>query len=321
MFMGLHRLKFSRLVKNGDCSLDAFIDNKIMRYLTLIILLSSIPILFPHQTLAAEASLFFSSGHGVYQGGKDFSTRLMVNSGGGKGINAVKVEFKFDPKMLKIKSIGKDNSIFKFWPEDVKFDNKKGVLNFVGGTPTSYKEGAGKILDINFTLVTRGKVSLVYATSSVILSAEASPKNILKETRPANFTIGTESSVNSALILAQKLSGRILLQVESKGEAWYVYPNDSKKYYLGRPSDAFNIMRKLGLGVKHSIITKNKIFPLKLSGKILLDTEDKGKAYYINPTDRKAYYLGRPADAFQVMREKGLGIRNEEIFKVKDWVI
>ena len=36
---------------------------------------------------------------------------------------------------------------------------------------------------------------------------------------------------------------------EQNGEAYYIYPKDSKKYYLGRPSDAFNIMRELGLGI------------------------------------------------------------------------
>jgi len=37
--------------------------------------------------------------------------------------------------------------------------------------------------------------------------------------------------------------------VESHGEAWYVYPIDGLRYYLGRPDDAFSIMRQLGLGI------------------------------------------------------------------------
>jgi hypothetical protein len=44
-------------------------------------------------------------------------------------------------------------------------------------------------------------------------------------------------------------AGKIFLQVEQNGEAWYVNPDDSKRYYLGRPQDAFNIMRSLGLGI------------------------------------------------------------------------
>jgi len=118
--------------------------------------------------------------------------------------------------------------------------------------------------------------------------------------------------------LSTRVSGNILLQVEKNGEGWYVYPDTKKKYYLGRPADAFNIMRNLGLGIKHSELTSylNSKFPSRLSGKILLDVEQNGEAYYVNPNDLKGYYLNRPADAFKVMREQGLGITNTDIRKI-----
>lgn len=105
-------------------------------------------------------------------------------------------------------------------------------------------------------------------------------------------------------------SGYILLQVEENGEAWYVYPTTSQRYYLGRPDDAFTIMKKMALGAKHDYIANTDIFPTRLSGLILLDVERNGEAYYIYPKDRKKYYLGRPADAFQIMRQLGQGISN-----------
>ncbi|MBI4778966.1 hypothetical protein HY797_00745 [Candidatus Falkowbacteria bacterium] len=46
--------------------------------------------------------------------------------------------------------------------------------------------------------------------------------------------------------LSDRLRGRILLQTESKGEAWYVNPVNKKRLYLGRTADAFAIMRNLG---------------------------------------------------------------------------
>lgn len=49
---------------------------------------------------------------------------------------------------------------------------------------------------------------------------------------------------------AQK--GKILLQVEKNGEAWYVYPKNNRRYYLADGNSAYNIMRYLGLGVKNS---------------------------------------------------------------------
>lgn len=48
---------------------------------------------------------------------------------------------------------------------------------------------------------------------------------------------------------ASHLEGRILLQVESHGEAWYVYPEDHKRYYLGDGEAAYEVMRYLGLGI------------------------------------------------------------------------
>lgn len=119
------------------------------------------------------------------------------------------------------------------------------------------------------------------------------------------------------LKLSKILSGNILLQVESNGEAWYIYPDDMKRYYLGRPADAFAVMRRLGLGTTHQFISSNSVFPDYVSGKILLDVEQNGEAYYIYPKNKKAYYLGRPEDAFRIMRELGLGITNDNINKIE----
>jgi len=115
---------------------------------------------------------------------------------------------------------------------------------------------------------------------------------------------------------AGELNGRILLQTEEHGEAWYVYPADGKKYYLGRPEDAFILMKKLSLGAKHDFIANTEIFPERLSGIILLDVQKNGEAYYIYPGDRKKYYLGRPRDAFEIMRNFGLGISNKDIVNI-----
>lgn len=115
---------------------------------------------------------------------------------------------------------------------------------------------------------------------------------------------------------AGEKNGYILLQVEKNGEAWYVYPANGNRYYLGRPGDAFAIMKKLALGVKHQFLTDHNIFPLRTSGLILLDTERDGEAYYIYPGDRKKYYLGRPGDAFQIMRKLGQGMSDAGLVNI-----
>jgi len=117
--------------------------------------------------------------------------------------------------------------------------------------------------------------------------------------------------------LSKKVSGKILLQVESKGEGWYIDPDDEKKYYLGRPIDAIRIMRELGLGISESSYNSfDGHAPERLAGKILLRVDASGEAYYVNPEDLKMHYLGRPADAFKVMRNLGLGISNDNIRRI-----
>ena len=125
--------------------------------------------------------------------------------------------------------------------------------------------------------------------------------------------------------LEEKLKGRILLQVESKGQSWYLDPIKKQRVFLGRPADAFRIMREHGLGIRNSDLTKipmaGKNQPVttlarQLSGRIVLQVEANGEAYYINPLTFNRHFLGRPADAFRIMRELALGISNNDLAKI-----
>jgi len=174
-----------------------------------------------------------------------------------------------------------------------------------------------------------------------------------------------------------QLKGKIMLKVESKGEAYYVSPKEKKLYYLGRPADAFQVIRNQGIGIfnvnlvkipiglsalsgadtdkdglpdafEEAIGTdKNKIdsdsdgfndkdelttgyapwaetikinydnnFAAAQKGKIFLQVESRGEAWYVNPADGKRYFLARPTDAFNVMRQLGVGLTNSNFEKL-----
>ena len=121
----------------------------------------------------------------------------------------------------------------------------------------------------------------------------------------------------SQAAIDDRLAGRILLQVQSKGEAWYVNPLDGNRYFLGRPADALNLMKVFGLGVRGTdfIVWKDKA-PSRLAGRIVINIDNLGNAYYIHPTTLKLYSLGRPQDAFNVIRSLGLGISNADLAKI-----
>jgi hypothetical protein len=135
-------------------------------------------------------------------------------------------------------------------------------------------------------------------------------------------------NIARASTIAQRLSGRILLDVRRDGRAWYVNPIDLRRYYLGRPADAFQIMRQLGLGITSAQLSQipttsvatlsidNLELTKRLSGRILIAVEESGEAWYVNPVDLRRYYLGRPADAFQIMRQLGLGISIGDLAKI-----
>ena len=74
---------------------------------------------------------------------------------------------------------------------------------------------------------------------------------IIAQTDPLGFDNYLPDNIN-----ANKRLGEIFLQVENNGEAWYINPQDAKRYYLGRPADAFQIMQSLGVGISNSDFEK-----------------------------------------------------------------
>jgi len=56
--------------------------------------------------------------------------------------------------------------------------------------------------------------------------------------------------------LAQRLAGRFLLQVEAKGEIWYVHPEGQKEYIGGTPAEMLEFVEKNALGITNSDLNK-----------------------------------------------------------------
>lgn len=131
--------------------------------------------------------------------------------------------------------------------------------------------------------------------------------------------------------LVDRTSGYILLQVQEHGEAWYINPADKLRYYMKDGAVAYEMMRSFGLGITNadlnnipqvnsveemksapSVCGINK-FAQNVKGKILLQVQEHGEAWYVYPEKCYRIYMKDGDAAYQIMRYLGLGITNTDL--------
>jgi hypothetical protein len=186
-----------------------------------------------------------------------------------------------------------------------------GTSNQVFGQAFYAKNGSNFSLNIAPT----AKYLITNKKTFYLANADSNVGSASSVSSPSSPVSSGSVSTASGSVLS-RVKGRILLQVEEQGQAWYVNPSNGKRYSLGRPAEAFEVMRSVALGVSNAnfnSIQNNPSAWKQLAGKILLKTEDSGRAYYFDPTNNQLYYLGRPDDAFNIMRSRGLGITDKDL--------
>ncbi len=158
------------------------------KFFQLLILFSFV--VFPVAGLAqgGVATLFASPGSGTYTVNKSFIMKVMVDSGGGIGINAAEGTIKYDSSYLSISKITDSNSIFKLWTSDPSYSNSAGTITFGGGSPGAYTGSAGEIFNVTFTAKKVG-VTEVNWSSGVVLAADGKGTNVFKAFGNAKYII------------------------------------------------------------------------------------------------------------------------------------
>lgn len=186
-----------------------------------------------------------------------------------------------------------------------------------------------------------------------------------------------EDNTNNSARLIDRVRGRILLQVQKNGEAWYVNPKDDKRFYLKDGNTAYDLMRKDGLGISNAdlskipvgledrfsdtdtdgdgladkleqglgtdlskvdtdgdgikdrdeilagsnplsvgVLSSDNLLVGRLRGRIVLQVQSRGEAWYIDPADGKRYYMKDGEAAYQIMRFRSLGITDSDLSKI-----
>ncbi|MFZ5559582.1 MAG: cohesin domain-containing protein [Patescibacteria group bacterium] len=140
-----------------------------------ILIFSSVLIicLTPFSGLKAQesASIFLSPSSGTFQIGSTFNISIFVDTGG-RDINAIRVDLKFDPKKLQVASPTTGQSFISVWIAQPSYSNIEGTVSFQGGVPgTGIRTSSGLVSTITFRAITPGSTTIsVRDTSQVLLS-------------------------------------------------------------------------------------------------------------------------------------------------------
>jgi hypothetical protein len=154
-------------------------------------------------------------------------------------------------------------------------------------------------------------------------------QTLLKSTDEAVDQVKTTETVSAKKVaepektdlnLSKRIAGYILLQVQQNGEAYYVN-EEGLRFYLKDGGVAYEMMRKLGLGITskdlEKLKAKNSDLQKRLKGKIVLDVQKNGEAYYVYPKDGTVHYLKNGEAAYKLMRKLGLGITDKDLKQIK----
>ena len=162
----------------------------IKRALVLFILNLVLLPFFTPPVKAAGAILFLRPGSGEYSVGDTFNVDIVVDSGGGDGINASDAVIKFDTEYLIVKKVSKGDSIFNLWTSDPTFSNKNGTITYSGGLPggpgKGFKGSSGYIMNITFSSLKAGETSVSFSSGSV-LANDGLGTNVLSSSNGAKY--------------------------------------------------------------------------------------------------------------------------------------
>src|SRR3989339_1907960 len=153
--------------------------------------------------------------------------------------------------------------------------------------------------------------------------------------------------------LTARLRGRLLLQAQSRGQVWYVNPIDDRRYEVNA-ENALSIFRALALGITNDDLEKiptdmnfinakvdsdgdgyldiveavngynlfgpgkaifDKKITTRLRGRLLLQAQNHGQIWYVNPVDDRKYEVNA-ANALPLFRQLALGITDADLSEI-----
>jgi hypothetical protein len=291
---------------------------------------------------AAGATLFISPGSGEYNLGKNFTVKVMINSGGGFGINAGEGALKYDSSALLVTAVTKGSSIFNLWTTEPTYSNTAGTISFGGGAPTSYKGVAGEVFAVTFSAKKVGETAVTFTTGT-ILAADGKGTNIFSGFGNAKFTIKEVAKKEEPkkeipkkeekTIVTENNSGLLppLPEISSKShpETTVWYANNDPEFIWKLLPDLTGISYVIDEkaitdpGTKMENVVESKVFENIKDGEWYFHLKYKNKAGWSQTAHRKFLADITPPDSFIITVDNGGDSTNPAPrlrFKTKDSV-
>lgn len=123
--------------------------------------------LLPRAAFAAD--LLLSPNTGTYSAGQTFTATVRVVPGSGEEVNAVEATLSYDPAVLSVVSVNRDNSVFNLWTTEPTFSNSAGTVEFGGGTPSPFTT-TSNVLSVTFRTVAEGDANVTFTDASVLVA-------------------------------------------------------------------------------------------------------------------------------------------------------
>lgn len=197
-------------------------------------------------------------------------------------------------------------------------DDHGAIISFMVRESRSFSAGADAT-DVFNSTDGKSHLNLITCEGTWVTSARQYSNRLVVFTDRV-FPLPTTPIGTDAIALRARVQGRILLQVERNGEAWYVNPTNGLRYYMKDGPTAYAMMRAFGLGITDADLARlqagDKALINRLRGRILLQVQKHGEAFYVHPDSGLTYYMANGQAAYALMRSFSLGISDSDLLAI-----
>jgi hypothetical protein len=239
------------------------VEKKILTLVWVVGLVVCIPCAYAQS--GSGAGFVFSPSSGAYISGSLITVTASIDTKG-NAINAADGTFSFPSDLLKVVSISKTNSIFKFWVQDPTFSNSNGTIKFSGGLPTpGFTGSSGTVFLITFQALGSGSAQLK-VTDGSILANDGLGTNVLTFNQEPTYQISTaiqqpvvpsgSSNEKPAQVFGIPDSPSFFSRTHADEHAWYSSRSFEVSWNL--PSDVDGVSYALVKNANYTLIPKSR---------------------------------------------------------------